>query len=58
MGIKEQLKELEDKLTKGLEKAYSKMLEFKKQKDSPIIMSKNGEIVEVDPNKITPHNKG
>ena len=58
MGIKEQLKELEDKLTKGLEKAYSKMLEFKKQKDSPIIMSKNGEIVEVDPNQITPHNKG
>ena len=50
MGIKEQLKELE--------KAYSKMLEFKKQKDSPIIMSKNVEIVEVDPNKITPHNKG
>ena len=58
MGIKEQLKELEDQLTIGLEKAYSKMLEFKKQKDSPIIMSKNGEFVEVDPNKLTPHNKG
>ncbi len=57
MGIKEQFKELEEKLTTGLEKAYSKMLEFKKQKDSPVIMSKNGEIVEVDPNQITNHNK-
>ena len=55
MGIKEQLKELEDKLSTGLEKAYSKMLEFKKQKGSPIIISKNGKILEIDPKK-TSHN--
>lgn len=30
MGIKEQLKDLEGKLTEGLEKAYIKMLELKK----------------------------
>lgn len=48
MGIKEQLKELEKKITKGLEEAYRKMIEFKKQKNSPIIISKNGEIIEID----------
>ena len=52
MGIKEQLKELEDKLSTGLEKAYSKMLEFKKQKGSPIIISKDGKILEIDPKKL------
>ncbi len=52
MGIKEQLKDLEGKLTEGLEKAYVKMLELKKQKNTPVVMSKNGEIVEVDPNTI------
>lgn len=54
MGIKEQLKELEDKLSNGLEKAYLKMLEFKKQKGSPIIVSKDGKIIEIDPSKTTP----
>lgn len=47
MDAKEQLKELEEKISKGLEKAYEKMVEFKKQKDSPIIMSKDGKVVEV-----------
>jgi hypothetical protein len=53
MGIKEQLKELEDKISIGLEKAYSKMVEFKKQKNTPLIISKDGEIVEIDAHKIT-----
>ena len=57
MGIKEQLKELEDKLSSGLEKAYSKMLEFKKQKGSPIIISKDGKILEIHPDETTPHNR-
>ncbi len=52
MGIKEQLKDLEGKLTEGLEKAYVKMLELKKQKNTPVVMSKDGEVVEVDPNTI------
>ncbi len=52
MGIKEQLKDLEGKLTEGLEKAYIKMLELKKQKNTPVVMSKDGEVVEVYPNNI------
>jgi len=49
---KEQLKDLEGKLTEGLEKAYINMLELKKQKNTPVVMSKDGEVVEVDPNTI------
>lgn len=54
MEIKEQLQELEDKIAKGLEEAYRKMVEFKKHKKSPIIMSKNGKVIEIEPDKIQP----
>ncbi len=54
MEIKEQLQELEDKIAKGLEEAYRKMVEFKKHKKSQVIFSKNGEVIEVKPEKISP----
>ncbi len=54
MGIKEQLQELEDKIAKGLEEAYRQMVEFKKHKKSPIVMSNNGEVIKVEPDKIQP----
>ncbi len=54
MGIKEQLKEERDKIVKGLEETYRKLVEFKKQKKSPMIVVRNGEIVAVDPNEIQP----
>jgi len=54
MGIKEQLQELEDKIAKGMEDAYREMVKFKKRKNSPIIMSKNGKVVEIEPQKIKP----
>lgn len=47
MGIKEQLLDLETKIGKGLELAYKKMIEFKKQKNSPIIVSRDGQIIEI-----------
>ena len=49
MGIKEQLQDLEDKVSKGLEKAYEKMLELKKQKNTPVVLSEDGEVVKVYP---------
>jgi len=52
MGIKEQLQELEDKISKGLDEAYKKMVEFKKHKKSPIIVSKDGKIIKIQPEKI------
>ena len=54
MGTKEQLKEERDRIVKGLEETYRKLIEYKKQKKSPMIVVRNGKIVAVDPNEIQP----
>lgn len=54
METKEQLKAERDKIVKGLEEAYKKLVEFKKQKRSPMIVIREGKIVAVDPNEIQP----
>lgn len=54
MGIKESIQELEEKVVKGLEEAYRKMVKFKKQKNSPLIVSRDGKVVEIKPDEITP----
>jgi imidazolonepropionase-like amidohydrolase len=54
MGTKEQLKEERDRIVKGLEETYRKLIEYKKQKNSPMIVVRNGKIVAVDPNEILP----
>ena len=41
------LTELENKVRKGLENSYIKLLEFKRQKNTPLIISKDGKIVEL-----------
>jgi len=43
-----------DKIIKGLERAFQKLIEFKKYKNSPIIVSRQGEIVEILPENATP----
>lgn len=54
METKEQLKEERDKIVKGLEQAYIKLIEFKKLKKSPLIVVRNGEIVAIDPHDVLP----
>jgi beta-galactosidase beta subunit len=54
MGTKEQLKEELDKIVKGLEETYRKLVVFKKQKNSPMIVLRDGKITAVDPNDIHP----
>jgi hypothetical protein len=54
MGKKEQLKEERDKIVKGLEETYRKLVLFKKEKNSPMIVLREGKITEVDPNDILP----
>lgn len=49
--------ELSKQILKGLEKAYEKMVEFKKQKNSPLVISKNGKVVKIPPHKIPPTTK-
>ena len=36
-------------ILEGMERAYDKMLEFKKYKKTPVVVGKNGKIVEIDP---------
>lgn len=54
MGTKEQLKEERDKIIKGLEETYRRLVVFKKRKNSPMIVLREGKIVAVDPNEILP----
>lgn len=57
MDTKEQLRQLEEKVATGLEKAYLKMVEFKKQKNSPKVISKNGKVIRIPAEKILPTTK-
>lgn len=42
-----------DKIKEGLEQAYKKLIEFKKYKKTPIIVSRDGEIIEIQPEEIS-----
>ena len=42
------------KIIKGLELAYQRMVEFKKSKNSPIVVSKDGKVVKLDPFEAKP----
>ncbi len=46
-----------NEIKKGLEKAYLRLIEFKKYKKTPIIVSKDGQIVEIEPESIDTKNK-
>lgn len=54
METKEQLKDERDRIVKGLEETYRRLIEYKKQKKSPMIVVRNGKIVAVDANEILP----
>ena len=45
----EEQKELYEKIIYGLEKVYEKLIEFKKQKDTEIVIMKDNKIVRVKP---------
>ncbi len=41
--------ELRDKIIAGLEIAYERMLEFKRQKNSVVVVARDGKIVRIKP---------
>jgi hypothetical protein len=45
-------KEERNKIVKGLEEVYKRLVEFKKQKNTPLVVSRNGKIIEINPNQI------
>jgi hypothetical protein len=57
MEAREELRQLEEKVAQGLKKAYVKMVEFKKQKNSPKVISRNGQVIRVPADKILPTTK-
>ena len=54
MEIKEQLRELEEKVSLGLKEAYRKLAVFKKKNNSPLIVSRDGKVISIPPNEILP----
>lgn len=49
MTSEEELADLGAKVSKGLKIAHKKMLEFKKYKKTPVVISRNGKVVRVPP---------
>ena len=49
MTTKDKQIELKEKVLKGLEKVYEKMVEFKKEKNSEIVIMQGNKIVKVKP---------
>jgi hypothetical protein len=43
-------KEFNKKILAGLEKAYQKMIEFKKQKQTDLVILKDNKVVRIKPN--------
>ena len=41
--------ELKDKIVNGLEKAYEKLIEFKKEKNSELVIMRDNKIVRIKP---------
>jgi len=49
--------ELRDKILVGLEKVYEKLILFKKEKNSELVIMRDGKIVKIKPEDITPTEK-
>lgn len=49
MTTKDKQIELRDKIVKGLEKVYDKLIEFKKEKKSELVIMRGGKIVKIKP---------
>lgn len=54
MDNKSQIDEQTQDLLRGLEKSYQKLVAFKRYKNSPLIVAKDGVILEIEPAKIKP----
>lgn len=48
------IKDQHRKIVKGLEMAYRELIEFKKSKNSPLVVVRNGKIIELDAEKAEP----
>lgn len=49
MTTKNKQIELKNKIVKGLEKVYEQLIEFKKEKNSELVIMQDGKIVKIKP---------
>jgi hypothetical protein len=49
MTKKDKQIELKDNIVKGLEKVYERLIEFKKEKNSELVIIQDGKIVKIKP---------
>lgn len=49
MTKKDKQIELKDKITKGLEKVYERLIKFKKENNSELVIMQEGKIVKIKP---------
>lgn len=54
MENKEQLQKLREQVDLGLREAYRKMAAFKKNNNSPLIVSRDGKVIAIPPDEIPP----
>lgn len=52
MDDKNQPNKQTQNMLRGLEKAYEKLVKFKQYKNSPLVVAKDGVIVEIQPGEI------
>jgi imidazolonepropionase-like amidohydrolase len=51
---KDNQSEFVDKVARGLEESYRKMIQFKIEKNSPVVVVENGKILKVNPKDLPP----
>ena len=51
---KRTFKEESDLILKGLEKAYEKLVKLEKEKNNPLVVSKDSQVIKIPPNEILP----
>jgi len=51
MGTKEQIDDIREKVLKGLKKTYENLLEMKRRNNSVLVVSENGQIIKIKPEK-------
>lgn len=52
MKAKDELTELKDKIEKGLEISFQKLIAFKKYKNTPFVFERNGKIVKMSAEEV------
>ena len=54
MNEREAWEDKVERIAQGLEEAYRKMIIFKKEKNSPVAVSVDGEVRTIDPHEMPP----